>query len=252
MEGVLQARSKELFGIVNGIDCDVWNPATDPLIPAHYHHDDLSGKMENKAALLSAFGLDASPDTPVIGVISRLASQKGFDIMGPCLDPILKQEVPMVVPGTGEARYHDLFNWIAAIYPDKIAVKLTFDNRLAHLIEAGSDLFLMPFHYEPCGLNQLYSLRYGTLPVVRETGGLADTVKDYDGKRDEGTGFVFRDYTSEALLSAVTRALDVYHNQPTIWQAMMRRAMQEDFSWDIAAKAYVGLYEKTIRKNHKG
>ena len=248
MEGVLQARSKELFGIVNGIDYDIWNPATDPLIPFPYNHDDLSGKIENKTALLSAFGLDASPDTPVIGIVSRLASQKGFDILGPCLDPILKQDVRVVVLGTGEARYHDLFNWIAAVYPEKIGVKLTFDNQLAHLIEAGSDMFLMPSQYEPCGLNQLYSLRYGTLPIVRKTGGLADTVRAYNSKEDEGTGFVFHAYTSEALLSTVNRALETYRDHPAIWQAMRRRGMQEDFSWETSAAAYMDLYYKALRK----
>jgi starch synthase len=252
LDGVLRARSADLHGILNGIDYAVWNPAADPLIPHPYDADHPSGKAANKAALLAAFGLQGAPETPVIGIVSRLASQKGFDILGPCLGPLLQTDVRMVVLGTGEPRYHDMFRWAAGAYPDKIGVKLTFDNRLAHLIEAGADLFLMPSLYEPCGLSQLYSLRYGTLPVVRETGGLADTVRDYDAQRDAGTGFVFRDYTPDALLGAVRRALDVYRRRPAAWRAMMRRAMTGDFSWTASAKRYLALYEQTVGKKAKG
>lgn len=248
LDGVLRSRSDDLYGIVNGIDYMVWNPARDPLIPYPYDADDFSGKARNKAALLTAFGLEASPETPVIGIVSRLASQKGFDIIGPALDTLLKLDLRIVVLGTGDQRYHDLFEWIQLIHPERIGIRLTFDDRLAHLIEAGADLFLMPSQFEPCGLNQLYSLRYGTLPVVRETGGLADTVRPYHPTQDTGTGFVFQDYTPEALLDTLLQALTLYRNQPDIWRAMMRRAMAEDFSWTASANQYLGLYEKANRQ----
>ncbi|MBM3262776.1 MAG: glycogen synthase GlgA [candidate division Zixibacteria bacterium] len=251
LEGVLRSRSDDLYGIINGIDYGVWNPRSDPLIPHPFDADDLTGKAHNKATLLYLFGLSAPPNTPVIGIVSRLASQKGLDLLGPVLSTLLESDLRMVVLGTGEPRYHDLFRWAAETYPDKIGVKLGFDDRLAHLIEAGADLFLMPSRFEPCGLNQLYSLRYGTLPIVRETGGLADTVLPYDPVQETGTGFSFSDYTSEALLGVVRQALDVYRHRPEVWQEMIRQAMREDFSWTASAKRYVELYEKAIAKKER-
>lgn len=248
LDGVLRSRSDDLYGIVNGIDYTIWNPSHDPLIPYPYDAGDFSGKARNKAALLAAFGLEAPPETPVIGIVSRLASQKGFDIIGPVLDSLLKLDLRIVVLGTGDQRYHELFEWVQLIHPDKLGIKLTFDDQLAHLIEAGADLFLMPSQYEPCGLNQLYSLRYGTLPVVRETGGLADTVRPYSATQDTGTGFMFQDYTPEALLDTLLEALTLYRDQPGVWRAMMRRAMAEDFSWTASARQYIGLYEKAIEQ----
>lgn len=248
LEGVLRERSLDLYGIVNGIDYDIWNPETDPLIPAHYDHTDLSGKMKNKEALLKAFDLPVpSDDVPLVGMISRLVPQKGFDILAECLDTIVGLDMQLVILGTGMPEYHTALDRAAEKHPDKIGVRLTFDNQLAHLIEAGSDMFLMPSRYEPCGLNQLYSLRYGTLPVVRATGGLVDTIRDYNEMTGEGTGFVFQDYTAEALVNTLRRAIDIYR-KPRVRQRMMRHAMIEDFSWAASAKKYMALYERAVDK----
>ena len=249
LEEVLRSRQDDLFGIVNGIDYDVWNPAADPLIEAPYDHEDLSGKKKNKKALMKAFGLpSSSKDMPLIGMISRLVPQKGFDILTECIDEIAKMNMQLVILGTGMPEYHSLLKKAAKKYPDKIAVKLTFDNQLAHLIEAGADMFLMPSRYEPCGLNQLYSMRYGTLPVVRGTGGLVDTVQSYtEEEEEEGTGFVFSDYTPEAIVDTLRWAIDIY-SRKKVWNAMVQRAMVENFSWTTAARIYVALYERAVKK----
>jgi starch synthase len=250
LEDVLRSRQGDLFGIVNGIDYDVWNPATDPLIAAQYDHADLSGKQQNKDALLKAFDLPVpSKNTPLVGMISRLVPQKGFDILTLCIDEMAELDMQLVILGTGMPEYHTLLKEAAKKYPDKIAVKLTFDNSLAHLIEAGADMFLMPSRYEPCGLNQLYSMRYGTLPVVRGTGGLADTVQSFTEKDEEGTGFVFSEYTPEAIIDTLRWAISVY-NRRTVWDTMVRRAMVENFSWTTAARIYVALYERAVKKRN--
>ncbi len=244
LEGVLHNRKEDLSGIVNGIDYDEWDSEKDPLIPAHFSARDLSGKAKCKEHLLQYFGLPHSLDrVPLIGIISRLADQKGFDLIAEAVRDFMALNLQLVVLGTGQKKYHELFERIASQYPGKVGVRLSFDNKLAHQIEAGCDLFLMPSKFEPCGLNQLYSLRYGTIPIVRATGGLADTVSDYD--RLTGTGFCFSGYTSGEMSAAIERALAVY-SDPVQWQALMIRAMSQDWSWDRSAREYMKLY-RTIR-----
>jgi starch synthase len=242
LEGVLLNRKKDLSGIVNGIDYAEWNPEMDPLIPAHFSIQDLSGKSKCKEHLLQCFGLPHSGNrVPLIGIVSRLADQKGFDLIEEAVDEIMALDLQLVILGTGQKKYHDLCTRIASQYPGKVGVRLSFDNELAHKIEAGSDLFLMPSKFEPCGLNQLYSLRYGTIPVVRATGGLADTVIDY--AQDNGTGFCFSGYTSGEMMTAIRRALAVYAI-PVRWRALCIRAMSQDWSWNRSAGEYLNLYRK--------
>lgn len=248
LEGALQSRSADLYGIVNGIDYDEWNPETDALIASRYSTKNLAGKAECKAALLKTMNLPPHKGrVPLIGIISRLADQKGFDLIGKAIDRIAAQDLQLVVLGTGQEKYHKLFEDAAARYPEKIAVRLAFDNRLAHQIEAGADMFLMPSKYEPCGLNQLFSLRYGTIPIVRATGGLADTIKDFRLKEDSGDGFVFTSYTPAEMMDAIERALVIFADSAR-WQRIVMRAMQERWSWEESARAYLDLYEKIIRK----
>jgi starch synthase len=247
MEGVLTARSDDLFGILNGIDVDVWNPETDKLIPANYSKQKLSGKAVCKEELCKKGGMPYSADIPVIGIISRLASQKGFDLLEDIAKKLFKLDLQIVLLGTGEERYHKLFRNLARKYPTKCSAYLTFDDTLAHWIEAGSDMFLMPSRYEPCGLNQMMSMRYGTVPVVRHTGGLADTVSDVDDN-DNGNGFVFKEYDSKGLLKAITRAVDRFSDKAA-WKKVIMAGMQQDFSWKASAKKYVGLYEKALARN---
>ncbi len=252
MEGVLRARKEDLYGIINGIDYQVWNPETDSLIPYRYSKTNLSVKEKNKFELLRRLGLPLPwGRVPLIGIISRLADQKGFDLIAKVIDQIMSLDMQLVLLGTGDERYHLLFNEVAHRYPHKAGINLTFDNRLAHLIEAGVDIFLMPSRYEPCGLNQLYSLRYGTIPVVRETGGLADTIQDYEPESGEGTGFVFQKYDSREMLDALKRALSLFQDQ-TSWEKLMIRAMEEDFSWEKSAEKYIHLYQKAMAKRGGG
>ncbi len=240
LEGVLTGRKKDLSGIINGIDYDEWNPETDPLIPAHYSVRSLKGKSECKNHLLECFGLPPSRKrVPLIGIVSRLADQKGFDLIGQAIDELMALDLQLVILGTGQKKYQDLFTRIASQYPQKIGVRLSFDNKLAHKIEAGSDLFLMPSKFEPCGLNQLYSLRYGTIPVVRATGGLADTVVNYDD--NGGTGFCFSGYTAGEMMTALKQALALY-SDPVRWDALCIRAMSQDWSWGRSAREYMDLY----------
>jgi len=248
MEGILRERRNDLFGIVNGVDYNIWDPATDKLIPYNYSKDDLSGKLKDKRYLLERYNLPVkSRRVPLIGMVSRLADQKGFDILAEAINDIMSFDLQFVLLGTGEKKYHRLFTKIASDYPRRFGVKLAFDNALAHQIEAGADMFLMPSRYEPCGLNQLYSLRYGTVPIVRATGGLADTVKDYDPSTDTGTGFVFKEYSPSALLQAIDKAVSVFLNK-TLWTKLMRRGMEEDFSWRVSAEKYLNLYRIAIGK----
>lgn len=239
MEGILHRRRADLHGITNGIDYDIWNPERDKLIPASYSSDQLAGKTRCKEELRAEVGLPDSP-WPLIGIISRLADQKGFDLIEAAAPQLMSKPLQMVVLGTGDKKYHDLFEDLARRHPDRLRIRLGFDNGLAHRIEAGSDLFLMPSRYEPCGLNQMYSQRYGTIPVVRTTGGLADTVIPYSSRG--GTGFQFEEYDAGALLKAIDAALAVYA-QPPAWKALVQRAMAMDFSWDAAAAEYEKLYK---------
>ena len=244
LEGVLaeKGRRGRLLGILNGVDYTVWDPGTDPLIPARYSASDVRGKAKCRAALVKRCGLGSARNAPVIGIVSRLADQKGFDLIREAADSLLALDVRLVVLGTGQKEYHELLTALAARHPDRVSVHLKFDNELAHLIEAGADMFLMPSRYEPCGLNQMYSLRYGTVPVVRETGGLADTVRDYDPTADTGTGFVFQEYRADAMMSALRRALAAYR-EPRQWSGIVRRGMELDFSWAASAAKYLKLYE---------
>jgi starch synthase len=247
LEGILKSRAGDLYGILNGIDYDEWNPETDPLIPAHYSLENLAGKAECKARLLEKMRLPRPAGrVPLIGIISRLADQKGFDLIGAAMEEIAAQDMQLVVLGTGQMKYHELFEKASAACPQKIAVKLAFDNALAHQIEAGCDMFLMPSRYEPCGLNQLYSMRYGTVPIVRSTGGLADTVLPYNPQSDSGTGFVFKECSAAQMMTAVNQALALYQD-PQRWQALAMRGMRQRFTWEESARKYLELYGRLVR-----
>jgi starch synthase len=252
-DGILRRRADDLVGILNGIDTSRWNPAADVYVPAAFTADDLSGKQVAKRALLEAAdaapGPYASPNLrkdsramvrPLIGLVSRLTDQKGFDLIAASADELMSLDASWVMLGSGEPRYEDFWRALAARFAGRVSATIGFDERLAHLIEAGADMFLMPSRFEPCGLNQLYSLRYGTLPIVRATGGLKDTVEDA-GANGKGTGFTFSQYTPGALVAAVRRALAAFRNQD-LWRAMQRRAMQQDHSWDASAREYVKVY----------
>ncbi len=246
LEGVLRDRRASLYGIVNGVDYETWSPEADKLIVKKFGVETLSDKAANKLELLKLAGLQIDRvDKPLIGVISRLADQKGFDLIEEVADELFELDFTLVLLGTGQEKYHKLFEQLAQKYPERISVNFKFDERLAHLIEAGADMFLMPSRFEPCGLNQLYSLRYGTVPVARKTGGLADTIIDYDEAKGKATGFLFEEYSGEALLVAVKRALALFEKKKT-WQALVKRGMKKDFSWKKSAKRYVELYEKTL------
>jgi starch synthase len=239
LDGALRARANVLSGILNGVDYREWNPETDPLIPANYSAHDLSGKAKCKERLLAEFGLPATAmDSPLIGIVTRFAEQKGMDLVAEVAGSIVADGFAMIVVGTGEAEYEDFFHWLAAAHPDRVSVRIDFDNGLAHRVEAGADLFLMPSRYEPCGLNQIYSLRYGTVPVVRATGGLDDTI-------EEATGFKFREYSGRAFLEAIRKARAEYA-QGDLWKARMLRGMAEDFSWSRSAGAYSALYRQLL------
>ena len=247
-EGVLRDRSADLYGILNGIDYEIWNPAIDELLPAKFTPEKLDGKKKCKAALRKEANLPlARKDIPVIGIISRLADQKGFDLIAEVADDLMALEIQVVILGTGDKKYHDLFAALEKKYPKKIALFLEFNNQIAHLIEAGSDMFLMPSRYEPCGLNQMYSLKYGTIPIVRQTGGLADTIVNANPVKGTGNGFVFKNYNARDMLNSIKFALEVYRDK-NVWEVMMLRAMRQDFSWDASAKKYVELYRKAVNK----
>lgn len=252
LDGVLRDRSRDLFGILNGVDYGVWDPAHDPLIPARYTADDLSGKRACKDRLQDEFGLAADPDIPLIGMVTRLADQKGLDLVAAILETLFAAGAQLIVLGTGDPRYERMFSETARRHPRKSGVRIGFDNALAHRIEAGADLFLMPSRYEPSGLNQLYSLRYGTVPIVRRTGGLADSIRDATPqalRAGTANGFVFADYTPQALLRAAQRALAAFRDAAT-WRTLQRTGMTADFSWAAAAKKYVGLYERAMARSH--
>ncbi len=235
LDGVLRARAAVLTGILNGADYREWSPENDPLIPAPYSAQDLSGKRAAKEQLLAELGFPAEAmDRPLLGIVSRLTLQKGVDLLAEVAGEIVAEDACLVALGAGEPEYEESFRAMAEQFPGRIAVRFGFDNRLSHLIEAGADMFLMPSRYEPCGLSQIYSLRYGTVPVVRATGGLDDTI-------DEGTGFKFQEYSGAALLGAVRAAIQTF-SCPDEWRAMMLRGMQKDFSWKASAHEYAALY----------
>jgi len=248
LEGVLRSRGRDLVGILNGVDYTQWDPTVDKLLPARYGPDTLDGKETNREALRSRLGLAEEDDrTPIVGMISRLVDQKGFDLLEQSIDAVLDLDVQFAILGTGQERYHRMLQDAAARHPGRVGLEIKFDNNLAHLIEAGSDMFLMPSRYEPCGLNQMYSLRYGTVPVVRATGGLADTVRDDDERAGEGTGFVFTPYEAGAMLDAVRRARQAYADAAR-WRALMVRGMRQDFSWKRSARQFIEVYEQAAER----
>src|SRR5512133_3445140 len=240
LDPLLRHRRAALHGILNGIDVAEWDPARDPHLPAHYSARDLAGKGACKASLQRELGLPVRPDVPLVGMVSRLADQKGVDLVVAALPQIVLREAQVAVLGTGSHAYEEAFRRAAAAHPAQVAARIGFDEGLAHRIEAGADVFLMPSRYEPCGLNQMYSLRYGTAPVVRAVGGLDDTVEDFDGW-NRGTGFKFREYAPHALLLALRRALEAWRDQRA-WRALVLRGMAQDFSWDRSARGYEALY----------
>lgn len=245
-DGILRFRRDDVVGILNGIDYDQWDPARDPRIPEPYNADDLSGKRTAKQALLEQSGLTADADAlqrPLVGLISRLVDQKGFDLIAAIADELVRLDASFVLLGSGERRYEDLWLGLAARHPDRVGARIGFDEGFAHLIEAGADLFLMPSRFEPCGLNQMYSLRYGTVPLVRAVGGLVDTVRNYNPRTGEGTGFSFDDYSAQALLDTMRWALGTYGDRGT-WERIQRAGMRQDFSWDASARQYVKVYER--------
>ena len=245
LQGALGQRAGDLVGILNGVDYGQWNPWTDPFISHHYGEHSLTNKCGCKKSLRRILALPDQPGTPLIGMISRLAGQKGFDLVESIFESLMERQAQFVLLGSGAPQFEEFFRAAAARYPSQVAVRIGFDEPLAHQIEAGADLFLMPSRYEPCGLNQLFSLKYGTIPIVHAVGGLRDAVQDYDAQRETGTGFVFDKYESQALLDAIDRGLAAYGDKKT-WTALRRRAMAMDFSWERSAHAYDHLYRQLL------
>jgi starch synthase len=243
LEGVVRRRGERMVGILNGVDYSVWSPECDTYLAAKYSAKNLSGKVACKKDLLKEYGLPAdNVGRPLIGIVSRFADQKGFDLIAQVAHEMLKEDLAIVALGTGDAKYENLFREMAKAFPGRLAARIGFDNALAHKIEAGSDMFLMPSRYEPCGLNQIYSLRYGTVPVVRATGGLDDTIQHFDPSTAHGTGFKFEAYDGRALLDCVRQAVRVY-NDKEAWRRLMANGMAKDFSWTASAGEYARLYE---------
>jgi starch synthase len=245
LDSTLRARANELIGILNGVDYDEWDPAHDPHIARRYSAEDLAGKAECKADLLRSFGLPTEPDLPVVGVVSRLVEQKGFDIAAGAWWDLLARPLRMVVLGTGDPAVQDGLRALALRAPDRFAVRLAYDNALAHKVEAGADMILMPSRFEPCGLTQMYSLRYGTVPVVRATGGLVDTVEPWDPATGQGTGFRFEHADGTGLLWALDQALAL-HRDPEAWRRLVRNGMARDFSWERSARAYEEVFRRAL------
>jgi len=243
LDGLLRHRAEALHGILNGVDYHDWNPGTDRLIPRNFGPADLSGKRECRAELVRMFGLSAPPDLPVAGMVTRLAGQKGLDIVCEALDALLGLGLTLVILGTGDQKIQDFLLEAQKKHPARLGLKVAFDEKIAHTIYAGSDLFLIPSRYEPCGLTQMYALKYGTIPVVRATGGLDDSIQEYDPRAGTGNGFKFVEAAPEALLSAADRSIGTFR-RPNLWQALVGNAMASDFSWERSAAAYFDLYRK--------
>ncbi|MGA7719890.1 MAG: glycogen synthase GlgA [Ignavibacteriaceae bacterium] len=251
METVLKQREKSLYGILNGVDYSEWNPKNDKFLPFHYSLDNVEGKAKNKQYLLDKFGLKFNINFPVIGIVSRMVSQKGFDLVEEASKELMKFNAQWIILGTGEDRFEEMFRNLQLSYPEKVAVYIGFNNELSHLVEAGVDMFLMPSQYEPCGLNQIYSLKYGTVPIVRKIGGLADTVNDwfeYKLKGNEsGTGFTFYNYEYHALIDTVKKAINTFADKK-IWGKIQLNGMKNNFSWQASAGKYLELYNEILRK----
>ncbi|MBN3039174.1 MAG: glycogen synthase GlgA [Candidatus Omnitrophica bacterium] len=246
LEGVLKERSNKLFGIINGLDYSVWNPSQDKHIFQKYDASSLSSKYKNKTGLQEELGLPKNSAIPLIGIITRLAEQKGIELVIGALNKMAKSKLQFVLLGTGDEKYHVALEKIKKKGYKNISIQIRFDNTLAHKIYAGSDMFLMPSYYEPCGLGQLISFKYGTIPIVRKTGGLADTVVDFDASKGSGNGFVFTDFTSEALFNTITRSIAVYSGKKALWSKLAGKVMQQDFSWNASAKEYIKLYRRAL------
>jgi starch synthase len=248
LEGILAKRKEALYGILNGVDYQDWDPSHDPYLAAPYGPNDLSGKKKCKKDLLETFHLPSSLlSSPILGIVSRLADQKGFDLLAEILDELFNLDIGLILLGTGEQKYHDLFRQIAQRYPQKAGVRIAYDDRLAHQIEAGADFFLMPSKYEPCGLNQIYSLKYGTIPIVRATGGLDDTIVNYDPVTGKGNGFKFTHYNAQEFMKQIKVAIGFYF-QPEHWKRLLQNAMAADFSWQRSACSYLQLYQKATKR----
>jgi starch synthase len=248
LDSILRGRSADLRGILNGVDYAKWDPATDGNLAAHYTPPDLTGKQECRADLLHAFGLEKIADTtPVIGIVSRFATQKGFDFVEQIAGKLSDRDIAIVVLGTGEPHYEKFFRDWAFWHKANVAVQIRYDDTLAHKIEAGADIFLMPSRYEPCGLNQIYSLKYGTVPVVRATGGLDDTIEEWNHEQKTGTGFKFYGLNPDDLLAAIDRALTVFPNKGD-WAQLMRNGMVQDYGWEQPARAYAAVYEEVAQR----
>ncbi|MGE0361489.1 MAG: glycogen synthase GlgA [Vicinamibacterales bacterium] len=248
LDGVIRARAHALSGILNGIDTDLWNPDRDPYLPASFTARSLAGKAAAKRAVLEAFGLAADAAAmarPLVGLVSRLVDQKGFDLVAQVASELADLDAGFVVLGSGDGRYEQMWRSLAAHRPSRIGAVIGFDERLAHLVEGGADLFLMPSRYEPCGLNQMYSLRYGTVPVVRATGGLVDSVQPWDAATRRGTGFLFAEYSGRAMLAALRDALRVF-DAPAEWKRLQQNGMKQDHSWERSARDYVKVYKGVI------
>lgn len=251
MENILLQRKDDLYGIINGVDYTMWNPETDEQIPFNYTLNSLSEKTKNKEYLLKQFGMPFKKETPLIGIVSRIVEQKGFDIFAEVINSLLNLNAQWIFLGSGEDKFEDLIRWLVNHYPEKVGAHIMFSDILSHLIEAGSDMFLMPSRYEPCGLNQIYSLKYGTVPIVRNTGGLADTVRDWHYSElsydNRGTGFSFDSFTGNALLDTVKRAIKTFGDKTT-WKRIQTNGMNKNFSWEPSAQEYIKLYKYVIGK----
>ncbi|MDD3334552.1 MAG: glycogen synthase GlgA [Eubacteriales bacterium] len=244
LDGLIRARKDSLFGVLNGIDIGEYNPETDPLIYANYSQKDMTNKAKNKAMLQHDLGLKEDPDVPLIAMVGRLTNQKGLDLVDCVLGDVMKENVQMAVLGMGDAQYTNLFSWAEQQYRGKLAARFAMDHGLAHKLYAGADFFLMPSLFEPCGLSQMISLRYGTVPIVRETGGLRDTVLSYNDYDQTGNGFTFLNYNAHDMLSVIQRALVYYTEQRDVIHTLQARGMSGDYSWTHSAAEYVKIYEK--------
>ena len=252
MENVLQQRKDDLYGIINGVDYSSWDPEKDKIIPYTYSLNNLEGKEKNKQYLLEKMKLKYSSTIPLIGIVSRMVAQKGFDLLEEASADLMKLDAQWIILGSGEEKYEEMFRDLQQKYPGKVSVYIGFNNEMSHLIEAGADMFLMPSHYEPCGLNQIYSLKYGTVPIVRKTGGLADTVINWDDSVEEqnGNGFSFDNYDSWELFDAVKKAIGTYHQKNT-WNKIVSNGMKESFSWEDSGRKYLNLFKIAVRKRQK-
>ncbi len=245
LEGVLADRSEDLIGIVNGVDYALWSPQKDKKIPSKFNLSNLSGKRTCKVELMGKAGLPIRDKVPLVGMVTRLTSQKGVDLLVEAAEEVFDMDLQMIILGNGDEEYHEALKQLEVEYPDRLKVYLEFNDELAHSIVAGSDIYLMPSKYEPCGLNQLYALKYGTVPVVRKVGGLADTVVDYDADTGTGTGFVFEEYTAEAFVEGLKRAVELFKRRQ-LWVKLLKAGMRQDYSWKSSASKYSALYDSLI------